>query len=46
MLALETKQSGGKWLPHSDLLGGGEGSVPRGNIAQQAKRDENMYFER
>jgi len=24
MLALETKQSGGKPLPHSDLRGGGE----------------------
>jgi len=31
MLALETKQSGGKLLPHSDLRGG---SVSRGNIAQ------------
>jgi len=33
MLALETKQSGGKLLPHSDLRGG---SVSRGSIAQQA----------
>jgi len=38
MLALETKQSGGKLLHHSDLQGG---SVSRGSIAQQAKRDEN-----
>ena len=41
MLALETKQSGGKLLPHSDLRGGG--SVSRGNIAQRTKRDENRY---
>jgi len=39
MLALETKQSGGKLLPQSDLRGGG-GSVSRGSIAQHAKRDE------
>jgi hypothetical protein len=38
MLALQTKQSGGKLLHHSDLRGG---SVSRGSIAQQAKRDEN-----
>ena len=38
MLALETKQSRGKLLPHSDLR---RGSVSRGSIAQQAKRDEN-----
>ena len=31
MLPLETKQSGGKLLPHSDLRGG---SVSRGGIAQ------------
>ena len=33
MLALETKQSGGKLLPDSELRGG----VSRGNIAQQAR---------
>ena len=33
MLPLETKQSGGKILPHSDLPGGG--SVSRGGITQQ-----------
>jgi len=37
MLALETKQSRGKLLPHSDLR---RGSVSRGSIAQQAKRDK------
>jgi hypothetical protein len=37
MLPLETKQSGDKLLPHLDLRGGGgEGSVSRGNIQQQA----------
>jgi len=40
MLALETKQSRNKLLPHSDLREGG--GVCRGNIAQQAKRDEIM----
>ena len=39
MLALETKQSGGKLLPHLNLWWGG--SVSKGNIAQQAKRDES-----
>ena len=38
MLALETKKSGGKLLHHSDICGR---SVSRGNIAQQAKKDEN-----
>ena len=33
--SLETKQSGGKLLRHSDLRGEGEG-VSRGSIAQQA----------
>jgi len=33
MLALEIKQTGGKLLHHSDLLGWG-GSVSRGNIVQ------------
>ena len=32
MLPLETKQSGGKLFPHSDLRGGGGGSVSRGGI--------------
>jgi len=39
MLPLETKQSGGKLLPHSDLRGGGD--VSRRNIAQHTKRDED-----
>jgi hypothetical protein len=34
MLPLETKQSGGKLLPQSDLWGG---SVSGGSITQQAK---------
>jgi hypothetical protein len=34
MLPLETKQSGGKLLPHSDLRRGG--SVSRGGVTQQA----------
>jgi hypothetical protein len=34
MLPLETKQSGGKLLPHLDLWGG---SVSGGSIMQQAK---------
>jgi len=42
MLALETKQSGGKLLHHSDLW---RGSVSRENIEQHTKRDENRYFE-
>jgi len=37
MLALETKQSGGKLLPHSDLPR--RGVFPVGIIVQQAKRD-------
>ena len=40
MLPLETKQSGGKLLPHSDLRG--VGGVSRGSITQQAK--ENGHF--
>ena len=43
MLPLETKQSGGKILPHSELLGGG-GSVSRGGIKHQAK--EKGHFVR
>ena len=42
MLTLETKQSGGKLLPHSDLRGG---SVSMGSMAQEAKRDENRDLE-
>ena len=38
MLALETKQSGDKLLPHSDLRGVGGGSASRENIAQHTKR--------
>jgi len=39
MLALETKQSGGKLLRRSGLRGG---SVSRGNITQHTKRDNIM----
>ena len=42
MLHLETKQSGGKILPHSDLRG--VGSVFRGGFTQQEK--EEGYFVR
>ena len=42
MLPLETKQSGGKLLPHSDLWGGG---VTRGRIAQHTKGDEIRYLD-
>jgi len=44
MLAVVTKQSGKKLLPHSDLQGGG--SVSRRSITQQAKRYENRDLER
>jgi hypothetical protein len=37
MLPLDTKQSGDKLRPHSDLRGG---SVSRGNIQQQALQQE------
>jgi len=37
MLPLETKHSGGKLLPHSDLRGGG---VSRGSIAQNTQGNE------
>jgi hypothetical protein len=40
MLPLETKQSGGKLLPHLDLWGGG--SVSRVNIKQQALQQEGL----
>ena len=43
MIPLETKQSGGKLLLHSDLLGGG--SVFKGIIAQHTKRYETSYVE-
>ena len=42
MLPLETKQSRGKILPHSDL--GEVGSVSRGGITQQEK--EKGHFVR
>jgi len=38
MLPLETKQSGGKLLPHSDLRGGG--GVSSGSTAQNTKGNE------
>ena len=38
MLPLEIKQSGGKLLPHSVLLGGG--GVSRGSIAQNTQGNE------
>jgi hypothetical protein len=37
MLPLETKQSGGKLLPQSDLRGG---SVSRGNVMQALRQEE------
>ena len=37
MLLLETKQSGGKLLPQSDLRGGG--SVSRGNVMQELREE-------
>ena len=45
MLRLETKKSGGKILPHSDLRGG---DVSRGGIMHQAKEKEHFvrYMER
>jgi hypothetical protein len=42
MLALETKQSGGKILSQSVLR---RGSVSKGSIAQKAKMDENRDLE-
>ena len=36
MLPLETKQSGGKLLPQSDLRGG---SVSRGNVMQELRQE-------
>jgi hypothetical protein len=42
MLLLETKQSGGKLLPHSNLRGGGGGvflgETPRGRIYSEEYR--------
>ena len=40
MLPLETKQSGGKLLPHSDLQGG---SVSRGGTTQQATEKGHCF---
>jgi len=45
MLPLETKQSGGKLLPHSDLRGGEGGGVSRGGITQQEKGHYIGYVE-
>jgi len=44
MLPLETKQSGGKLLPHSDLRGG---SVSRGSTTQQEteKGHQSVYHQ-
>jgi hypothetical protein len=42
MLPLETKESGGKTLPHSVLRGEG-GSVSRGGIMQQEKQDRDRW---
>ena len=44
MLPLETKQSGGKLLPHLHLWGDG-GSVSRGSIVQHTKGDEIRYLD-
>jgi len=43
ILPLETKQSGSKLLPQSDLPGGGEGY--RGDITQQGKGHFIGYVE-
>jgi len=40
MISLETKQSGHKLLPHSDLQGGG---VSRGNIRQRRSYSKKDY---
>jgi hypothetical protein len=42
MLPLETKLSGGKLLPQSDLRGG---SVSRGNVMQALRQEEVQSFE-
>ena len=42
MLPLETKQSGGKLLPHSDLWGGSDSRV---SITQHTKGDEIRYLD-
>jgi hypothetical protein len=42
MLPLETKQSGRKLLPHSDLRGGG-GGVSGGSITLQAKEKGHSF---
>ena len=41
MLPLETKQSGGKLLPHSDVRG--RGSVSRGGITRQATEKGHCF---
>ena len=48
MLPLETKQSGGKIFPHSDLGVRGGGGVSRGGITQQEKEKGHFvrYMER
>ena len=42
MLPLETKQAGGKLLPHSDLRGG----VFLGDVSRSRKRDGENYIRR
>jgi hypothetical protein len=42
MLPLETKQSGGKILPHSNLRGGGGGFVEEASRARKGKRDISL----
>jgi len=44
MLALETKQSGGKLLPHSDLRGGG-GGFPGGGTRPPTKGGKKNWGE-
>ena len=41
MIPLETKQSGGKLLPHSDL----QVSVSRGSIVQHTKRPRRRWVD-
>jgi hypothetical protein len=43
MLRLETKQSGGKLLPHSDLRREG-GSVSMGGITQQKEKGPSIRY--
>jgi hypothetical protein len=44
MIPLETKQLGGKILPHSNLRGGGGVGVSRGGITDQKKDVDNYMF--